>query len=118
MEGNLKRHYLLSGNPECYLILSRSIVINKEFDLFLLDRDNKIYNAAHILLVELMRADHVGEDPHCILPWNMELIDALTSEAKRLLKEHNHSVCHPFYVDKDTMCYHTSSCDGHCPFKK
>ena len=90
----------------------------KKFEDFLVYRNNDIPNAAHALLLELLRGDSEAPDEE-ILPWDMEVLGEVIDAAEAILEARNMKVCDPFYGDKEKPCYLTGDCKREdCSFKK
>ena len=89
---------------------------NKNFENYLCEKTDLIYNAAQELIAALMAVNTKGNSPRP--EWNMENIGPIADAAEEILIANGLFCCHPYFDGDDrVMCYQTDGCTNpKCPF--
>lgn len=80
----------------------------KNFDDFLVERNDVLCNTAYDLALKMLDLDN-QPDHETAFPWNMEIISAMLESAQEILEEHGYAVCWPYHED-DVPCYQSATC--------
>lgn len=88
-----------------------------KFEDFMLKKNARIDNAAHILLNEIVSVELDGEEK---ISWNMSIIGELEDDVEKILEKHGLHYCHPFYEGEEEIeCPDGKDCPRtDCPLRK
>lgn len=82
--------------------------MNPDFDDFLTNKTDAIYDAAHKLLCAIAAKD--SNYPDDVLDWDMSLLGPLADYAEQLLKDNGHTTCFPYFDENEDPCVTCGVC--------
>lgn len=87
---------------------------NNKFENFLVNKNDRIDNAAFELIDALVDTTECDEEESAF-EWNMEYIGEVVDLIKSYLSEKGFETCHPYYEDDDRIpCFKGKSCTNAC----
>ncbi len=90
----------------------------KNFEDYMIFKDDEIESAAYKLAIALLRSSP-EQSTEELLPWDLSIILPIAEAAQAILKKQGKDVCWPYYNDNENFCYVSTDCNAKsCPYKK
>ena len=84
-------------------------IAKEDFEDFLIQRNDVIYNAA-MDFANLLHTTMFQKTNEDILPYSQEIAGSITEKVEDILNSMDIGVCYPYYTDNEKPCYSDKEC--------